>query len=266
MEILLPTDFSDNATLAGDFAIDICRRANATLFVLHAYDMPYANRSMSTSLLEIMRDNAESNMKQYEEKLNGKDINTKTLVRLGNPIRTIKEMSKNLGIDLVVMGTKGASGLEELLLGSNASAVIQGTDVPVLIIPPKSTLNGFDKILLATDLNFKGKRRPLERLAELARLYNSEVEILHVQNSTAEQGSREFIDDILGDIPHNYFVTKSDDIEQAILSHCESRDVDLLATIPKQYGFFEGLFHTSLTSKLAYHTSVPMLALHEPKK
>ncbi len=268
MRVLLPTDFSENATLATMFALDIAKRTNGHILALHAYDVPHYERSMTTSLLLEMKKSAEQNMAEFEmEYLTNAGVSYECHVMIGNPIRLSKEMVVNHDLDMLVMGTKGASGIEEFLIGSNAASVIHNVEVPVLVVPPSSKVKPIKKIVLATDLAFKSKKPPLMRLAKFAKVYDSEVFLLHIQADTGiPEGSRELVAEAMGDVKHSYHInSKTDDIEKAILDFCEEKETDVVCAISKRYGFWQGLFHKSLTSKLAYHSKIPLLALHEPK-
>jgi nucleotide-binding universal stress UspA family protein len=267
MNILLPTDFSENADKAIKVAFNLAQKGNGKVHILHAYDLPYSDRSMSTSLLEIMRDNAEQNMTELEAKLKTEygDVFSVS-VRLGNPIRLIQEASDSDSIDLVVMGTKGASGLEEVLIGSNAASVIHGTNKPVLIIPPQSEVTEIKKIVFACDLDPKVKQLPLQRLADFAQVNGAKIDLVHVQKESAPaKGSREFYSSNLGEVEHEFTILNSDDVEKSIIAEAEKEGADVVAAISKRYGFFEGVFHRSMTNKLAYHSGLPLLVLHEPK-
>ena len=266
MNILCPTDFSVNAELATQIAIDLSKRSNGKLYCFHSYDIPYSDRSLSPSLVDVMRKNAEENMSIFKRKLNAQYGEAHTEVRMGNPIRITKELVKKHAIDLVVMGTKGASGLEEFLIGSNAASVIQNVDIPVYVTPPKSQLKPIKKIVLASDLDLKNKERPIVRLRQFADLYGATIDIVHIKKDGDDSTENEaFLERVLGDTPHSYTAIHNENVVNAILNECESRDADVLAAITKRYGFFEGLFHQSFTSKLAYHSTIPLLALHEPK-
>lgn len=268
MKILFPTDFSENAELAAQFAIDIAKRTNGHILAFHAYDVPYSERSMTTSLLHEMKEIANNHMEEFKQDvLTPSGISFDAQVKLGNPIRLSKEFTEKENIDLVILGTKGASGIEELLIGSNAASVIQNIDVPVLVIPPNSEVKSLDNIVLATDMDLRKKERPLLRLKEFAKIFGASINVLHFQNDEgARQGSREFLEQHLSDIDHTYSVlAQKDHLDADILEYCEKKNADLVTAITKRYGFFEGLFRKSLTSKLAYHTNIPMLALHEPK-
>ena len=268
MKILFPTDFSENAELAAQFALDIAKRTNGHILAFHAYDVPYSERSMTTSLLHEMKEIAHNHMKEFEQTvLKPSGLKYETQVSLGNPIRLCKELTEKNNIELVVLGTKGASGIEELLIGSNAASVIQNIDVPVLVIPPESKVKALSTIVLATDMDLRKKERPLMRLKQFANIYGSSIDVLHFQDDDGvKQGSREFLESQLSNVEHSYSVlSHREHLDKDILDHCQKKNADVVTAITKRYGFFEGLFHKSLTSKLAYHTNIPMLALHEPK-
>ncbi len=267
MNILLPTDFSDNADKATEIAFRLAKDSGGKVTILHAYDLPYSDRSMSTSLLEVMKENAESNMAEFEKKVKADyGANYDVQVRLGNPIRLIHEVSNTDAIDMVVMGTKGASGLEEILIGSNAASVIQNTNKPVLIIPPQAELKEVKKIVFASDLDPKVKAQPLERLREFALANKASIDIVHVQGEKAPvTGSRDFYSANLKGVEHGFTILRNENVEKAITDEALKEKADIVAAITKRYGFFEGLFHRSMTSRLAYHSTLPLLVLHEPK-
>lgn len=267
MNILLPTDFSENADKACEIAFKLASYNNGTVRILHAYDLPYSDRSMTTSLLQVMKENAEQNMETFAQSLKTKySGNFTTAVKLGNPIRLIHDTSEASDIDLVVMGTKGASGIEEVLIGSNAASVIQNTNKPVLIIPPKADLTTVKRIVFASDLDPNVKERPLERLASFAKTLGASIDIVHIQKDTSvPNGARAFYSSILKDVEHEFTIIRSDNVEKAITKEAAKENADIVAAINKRYGFFEGIFHRSMTTQLAYHTTLPLLVLHEPK-
>ena len=267
MNILLPTDFSENAEKACETAFKLAAYNMGTVSILHAYDLPYSDRSMTTSLLEVMKDNAETNMAAFSKKVKAKYSGAfKTIVNLGNPIRLIHDHSEQDNIDLVVMGTKGASGIEEVLIGSNAASVIQNTKKPVLIIPPNTDLKEIKRIVFASDLDPKVKERPLQRLGAFAKMVGASIDIVHVQKeNNVPTGARDFYSSILKEVEHEFTIIRADNVEQAIAKEADKENADIVAAINKNYGFFESIFHRSITNKLAYHSSLPLLVLHEPK-
>lgn len=265
MKVLFPTDFSENAEKALPIALDITRQSQGELLAFHSYDLPYSDRSMTISLLDVMRENAEKNMALFAEKLSEEKLPFTTEVHMGNPIRLLKTLSKEQKADLIVMGTKGASGLEEILLGSNAASAIQNAQTPVLVVPPSHHFKGFEKILLATDMHFNDIRA-LKKFAAFANTYDAEITVLFVQDgSEISEDGRRTLDEQLDGLNHKLSIVHGNQVEKEILAKAENSDMDLIAAIHHQYGFFEGLFHQSVTARLAYHSSIPLLALQEIK-
>ncbi|CAE7477315.1 unnamed protein product, partial [Symbiodinium sp. CCMP2456] len=230
MNILLPTDFSENADLACQYAFDIAKRSKGKVTVINAYDLPYSDRSMTTSLLEVMKENAEKNMAAFQRKLKDKyDVPFTTEVRLGNPIRLIKEMATEESIDLVVMGTKGASGLEEILIGSNAASVIQNSDKPVLVIPPDANGKPLQKIVFASDFDMDNMETAFKNLNAFAELNEASIDVLHVQNDVkSKAGTRDAIQAALQNRVKEFTILQTDNVEEAIIKEAKKENADVI--------------------------------------
>lgn len=264
--IIFPTDFSEAADKALAFAIEICKRANLELLIVNAYDLPYAQNVMSTSLIDIMRENSEKGLKAVAQKASEEGITCTTRSLMGNPIRIIKELTKKDPDTAVIMGTKGASGLEEVLIGSNTASVLQSIDVPVLAIPTEATFRNIDNIVYCTDFRSSKNDRALKRLAILAGYFKAHISILHIQQpgqADLASNQRHKFDDHLKDVDYSFHILSADNVEEAILNFTKEKDADMLALLHRKYGIIKGLFHSSMTNKVAYHSKIPLLALHE---
>ena len=168
---------------------------------------------------------------------------------------------------MVVLGTKGASGIEEILIGSNTASILHSVSVPVLAIPITAVYKGIKRMVYASDFQSKRNDRALTRLATLAKAMEAEVSILHVQVEEGEvlEPQREKFERILGDVPHSFHIEKAREknIEQAIIDFSKDKDACMIALMARKHGFIEGIFHSSVTSKVAFHSPCPFLALHE---
>jgi nucleotide-binding universal stress UspA family protein len=186
---------------------------------------------------------------------------------MGNPIRVVKDLSKFYKNCIVVLGTKGASGIEEILIGSNAASILHSVNVPVLAIPADAAFKGMKKILYASDFRSRKDDIALERLGKIACAFKSELMVLHIQtdNNAPTEPQRAKFEKYLCGNPLSFHIVKAFDknTEQAILDFAKEKDADMIALLARKHGFLEGLFHTSVTSKVAFHTHRPFLALHE---
>lgn len=265
--IIFPTDFSKNADLAMEYAIIVAKALDAGILAINAFDLPYSQNVMSTSLLDIMRETSEKGLKEVGKKLEASGVKYETRSMMGNPIRVVKELTKTRPDSIVVMGTKGASGIEEILIGSNTASILHAVNVPVFAIPATATKKIINKIVYASDFQSTRNERALTRLAELARAFKAEILVLHVQLDEGDpvKAQREKFERIFGDVPHSFHVEHAyeRDVERVILDFGKEKDACMIALMARKHGFLEGLFHSSVTSKVAFHTKCPFLALHE---
>lgn len=265
--IIFPTDFSKNAEIALDVAVKIAQKGNMEILMVNAFDLPYATNVMTTSLLDIMRDNSEKGLEQEAKRIAASGVKLRTQSVMGNPIRVVKELSVKYPDSMVILGTKGSSGLEEVLIGSNAVSILQSVDVPVMAVPQFCVYEDVNKIIYATDMQSSKDERALRRLGTLAHLFGAEVMILHVQTDKDAaidiEGQKAKISQNLGDIKHTFHFTEGEQVEQTIRDFADKNQADLIALLARKYGFFKHLFHSSVTNKVAYHSKRPLVAFHE---
>jgi len=144
-KILLPTDGSENAIKAGEYAISLADISGAEIIILNVIDTSYLNAipqpEVRESVDEELRNDMENAVKRFEETIeenqcNGtcKNISFKVLLKEGNPSDIILKTIDDEGIDQVVMGKSGKKGLEKFLLGRTTDKVIKESKVPVNVI------------------------------------------------------------------------------------------------------------------------------------
>ena len=139
--ILVPTDFSATADAALDYAYVLAERFNASIELLHVLDDPFVADGMAAetyiseapTLRTAMLQEAQERLRHRASTRGGLPA-IKTEVLFGHGARTIVEYAAERGVDLVVMGTHGRSGLGALIIGSTAQAVVHGAKAPVLLV------------------------------------------------------------------------------------------------------------------------------------
>ena len=249
------------------YAVACAKALGARVIAVNAFDLPYSQNVMSTSLLDIMRETSEKGLSEVAKKLEPTGLEYETRSMMGNPIRVVKDLSKFYKNCMVVLGTKGASGIEEILIGSNAASILHSVQVPVLAIPRDAGFKGIKKIVYASDFRSRKNDIALERLGKLACAFKAELMVLHVQKEGDDpaEPQRDKFKKHLCDIEFNFHIVKSSekDTEKEILKFAIDKKADMIALLARKHGFLEGLFHTSVTSKVAFHTKLPFLALHE---
>jgi nucleotide-binding universal stress UspA family protein len=267
-QILVPTDFSLSAENAFKVACEIAKKHDSRLVVFNVYGVPYSSSSVMIDLTDVLKETAEKAMSNFLKKFIEEypSLEIEGACSFGAVSDTIAEKAKDF--DLVVMGTNGSSGLEEVFIGSHTSNLVQRvSDTPVLAIPSNFTVGTCSSALLAVSGSSKPKSETFEKLNSLfEQLDITNVDVLNVQkeDKTNENEIERLIKTVntkLKDTKHTFSFLGSDDVENAILKHAKPED--LIVVVTKNYSFFEGLFHKSISKKLAMHSKNPLLIIKE---
>ena len=272
--IIIPTDFSENARTALLYAVEMFRDEKRTEFVLiNAYRSPHAGSEVLVSLNDILAKVSKDSIAMEEEVLRAELRDTDRRIRSHSVYGEITDhLRKTAGgcfNPLIVMGTKGATGLKEWIFGSVASGVVRHVHFPTLIIPENTRFKAPKKILLASDYEELTTPGVLKPLIGIARKYKSAISILNVSAPHARAGEKavvvpeepDYIDQ-LAEFPIRFCFAEGNP-EVSIRQYLKARDFDLVVAISRKGNFFHNLFHKSVTAQLAMHVEAPLLVLHE---
>ena len=269
--ILVPTDFSDTANRARDYAIQLAQELDAQIILLNTYHIPYSGASAGTlvNLDKVALEESEKSMSNQIEYLNMhySNISFKTLCKPGLLVDSVGRIGKNKEVDLIVMGTNGASGLLENYLGSNTSELIGSINIPIIVVPSETTYNFPKRIVVANDLEESGEDELFDSLKEIGLKTGASIDFLFIvtEENQAETKinrlkSAEF-DAEFDAKYHPFHFKENDKVEEGILEYVEENSFDLLVLTAHQRGFWEGLFHKSVSKSLVKNASLPILVL-----
>jgi nucleotide-binding universal stress UspA family protein len=138
--ILVPTDGSDGAAAAAAHAVDLAKIHGATVHALYVVDVrmsPISANMDHDEVIELVDESGDRPTAAVLDRAERAGVPTVEAIRLGVPHRIIREYAEGEGIDLVVMGTHGRTGIEHALVGSVTERVVRTLDVPVLTIRPR---------------------------------------------------------------------------------------------------------------------------------
>jgi len=266
-KILVPIDFSSCSKNALKNALQLAKKTKAELLLLHAFQIPVAHGELGSQTIimglaaDIEKDIQQDfeNLKKEFPELN--DINYRNQIKHAYPVDAILSAVLTEKIDLIIMGTHGASGIDEIIMGTNAYSVIKDLRCPVLVIPEKGDLKNINRMAYASDYKHLEDMSGLDPMIDLAVLYDAEIDILHLSDKSEidmeEADEAEMIEKQLKDIKHTYHFKSAEDIEQSLNDHIAERQIDLLVMIPRKHKFFEKHW----TKKMAFHSKTPLLAL-----
>jgi nucleotide-binding universal stress UspA family protein len=278
VNILVPTDFSDLSRVSIDFAIKLAKEIDGNITILHVVSIMHATRPSMRSRIEAMEGDLVELAKEEMDKLMGELARTTKptsplTARIGKGTSfhdVIKVEAKRTKADLIVMGTRGASGLKKVVLGSNTTSIIETRKipVPVLVVPELSEFKGFKRIVYATDLKHLDKE--IKILLSYVERFGSEIHILYVASSksSAQEGETKITKSI-AKVDHTKFVVAvqvAKAVDKAVEEYVKTVRGDLLTTFTHEHSFYEKLFDKSLTRKLAFHSKLPLLAFKQKQK
>lgn len=279
MNILLPTDFSENAWNAISYAIDFFESEECNFYLLHVNRiegmvagvesyMPTAevieeiytkpSRTKLRQLLKEISENYKSNKKHRFY----------TLTDNYFFLESIRKHVEEKKIDMIVMGTKGASGLSEYIVGSNTGDVITKVKCTTLVVPEHSKYSELEEIAFPSDFNLSYDINILEPLTEILTNFESSLRIIHIhkkdtQLNSEQSNNKELLNDYFEEFNPSFHFLTNKKVEDAIQCFVESRAVDMIVMVAKNLNYFQNiLFHTKV-EKITYHTDIPFLVLHE---
>ncbi|MDH4058384.1 MAG: universal stress protein, partial [Cyclobacteriaceae bacterium] len=166
-------------------------------------------------------------------------------------------------INLVIMGSRGASKLKKAVLGGTTVSVIDVCDAPVLAIPEKAEFTNFKNVVYASDL--KNVQKELDTIIPFARIFDSTIYMVHVVEAIDKsvEAKREDVKRVVEKANYDKIKLEliiDDDIPVAIDNYIKDKKGDLLTTFTHELNLFEKIFARSVTRKLAYQGNIPLLA------
>jgi nucleotide-binding universal stress UspA family protein len=274
-KILLPTDFSEAATNAFVHALEFAKIVKAELILLHTFEIPvYDSQFFPENYAAIYNSLELARFDMFKEEIPKlraiaqerklEDIVIKHRLMDGDLLYNLKDVVRQDKIDFVIMGTTGVNDWTKFFLGSNTSSVISEVEVPVLCVPVDAKFKKIKTIGFTTRYREKDKKE-LRKVLKIAKKTNAKIKSLYVKTSgsdVTESAVKEFEAEF-ADENVEFLVLPSDDVKETIIDFILYKDIDILTTITHKRSFFESLFDSSFSNRIAKEVSVPVLVMHE---
>ena len=273
--ILLPTDFSRNSMNAIYFAMNLFKEQECDFYVLNVQkassfisdDMMAVTSSATiySTIVDAAKKSIENVISKIKAEFNNDKHSFYSLIDYDNFTDAINQVSENHSIDLILMGTKGASGLEKALFGSNTVHVIQRCDKPILAIPNGCKFSDLSKIVFATTNLKPFVIEELQTLKDFVDTYNSQLSILHIadQNHATYKAFDNSVlyDTYFEEAKHDYIDSISKDMFNEIHGYNLTNDTKMLVVKNKKHSFLGRLFSKHGLETLAFKIDIPFLVL-----
>jgi len=278
--ILIPTDFSENSWNAVKYALAFFKDTTCDFYLLHV-TLIYNYASGESPVMPLpaidvidktVLEQAKTNLKKLIQKIDKLPPNPKhkfyTLNNYDYFIDAVRNQVIEKDIDLIVMGTKGATGLKKVMIGSNTGDLITRVKCPVLVVPENAECKNITEIAFPTDYNLFYPTKILNNILEFTKMNGSALRIVHITNKNEEftdfqLENKEFLANFFTEEKHSFHKINNHKIEDGIQCFVESRNIDLIIMIAKNLNLFQRILFRPTVEEISYHTDVPFLVLHE---
>jgi nucleotide-binding universal stress UspA family protein len=271
-KILVPVDFSKKSEYATKMAAKIAEKSDSVVYLLHMIELPTgiidmgagSNFSIPESMLYLRK--IKERMLEFKEKFFSEDAEVHHSIRFQNPYEGIKKYADKIHADLIIMGSKGHSEFEEILIGSNTEKVVRTSTVPVVVVKKYDEKFKFKNIVFAS--NFKEDNKEVfTKFLNFAKLFNSKIHLLKINTPShfesthdAKEKVQNFIKEYT--LPkHSINIYNDTSVEKGILNFSIDINADIIALSTHGRSGLSHLFSGSVTKNLSKIALKPMLTI-----
>ncbi|MDW5288484.1 universal stress protein [Formosa sp. PL04] len=276
--ILLPTDFSENAWNAVEYALQLFKNETCSFYILHSFDQPDSGSYMGVtsamakeSIFKAQDENSKLGLRDVLDKIKNKYSNTNHKFKCLSIYKifpeAIKRVVTDYEIDCIVMGTKGAGAIKEITVGSNTSGLIGVVDCPIIAIPKHAQFKAIQDIGVSTDYDITFTEKGLSPLLDIANNNGSLISVFHIMDriktlTEQQEEKSEILKSVLKDYSANYFTLTDIGVISGVRAFVQSRKLDLLCVIAREQDFLKRLLNQSYTKSISNKSNVPLLILN----
>lgn len=278
--ILIPTDFSENAMNAVNYALELFKYETSNVYFLHTYqdevykEIELLKTESIESLIEERRIMAnqqlESLLKVVKNTYHNPRHKYKSISSYNALVDEIDLISEGKNIDFIVMGTKGKTDDRSITFGSNTLQVLRYVSVPVLSIPSHYKYTQPKHILFPTNYMIPYKRRELKMLCEMASPYRAEINMLYISKSKKlsrrQEDNKHFLSQELHKNELTFKTIESKNMVNSIFTHIKEYNIDMLVMVNTRHSYLEHMLFQSTIDEMSLNLDIPFLALQNIRR
>ncbi|WP_378187634.1 universal stress protein [Aquimarina sp. W85] len=277
LKILLPTDFSDNAWNAIQYAVQMYKGTPCQFDIVNVYDVSPSQLATTLSSQrvgyyeDLLKQESEAGLHRVVSDIIKFDSDCEHIFtvhsRKGTLISVIKEMTCNTKYENICMGTKGATGIKTLFLGSTTHAVVKNNqDCPILVIPEEAKYTDTNTIAFATDFERIYYKAEIDPIKKIAKRNVAKICMLHIYDTPSLSNVQNYnsgaLDNYFKNFDYDFYVLPNfDGVAKGIESFIEEEKITLLAMIYYKHSFLETLMREAVVKKITFGTKVPFLII-----
>lgn len=266
---LVPVDFSDTSKNAARYAAQLASGIQDAQIIL--YNASDKVHSISEGNDGSSRKNVSSNeLEMLKKDLNALgSTNITFIAEEGALVSNLEKFVDSHNIDLIIMGITGSSRLTQIFMGTNTLNVIKHVKTPVMIIPPDARFTAIKNVLMISDFKNVANTTPFKEIKTILDLFQPTLHIVNVDSEHYIELTEEYKKERavmvsqLGSYNPEFSFLRIFDFLDGVNTFAETKNIDAILTVPKKHNFLSELFQVSHTKKLAYHSHVPIIAVHQ---
>lgn len=258
--VIVPVDFSPTSLNAARYAVKMLTGYYGVNMILHnVYEK-------GTQEVEVTQKLEDLNVQLREIGI----VKTEIYAEEGSDFITeLEKLARHRQADLIIMGITGRSAIAQTFIGSNTLKMVEQKVCPVLIIPSGAAYHEVKNILLTSDFKNVKANTPSIPISKILKPFQPNMHIMNVDSEhyialTDEyQAEKTKLKELFSDFNPEFYFLGLHDVDEAIHQFAEDKKVDLIIILHKAQTLYSKLFVKSHTKKLIYHTTIPVLALHQ---
>ena len=271
--IIVPIDFTEVSEAASEMAINLGHRLNTEVIYIHLLETTareiHRVKSKNEFHRQILKEVAQKSKKieSYSKKAIDKYVKSESVLNYDRDYSTLLDFAIKNRVRLIIMGTHGASGTHELLVGSHTQMVARLSSIPVLIVK-----EGYFKEIKTMAFFSNFREQPgagFKDAMTLARELGLNVHLVHINTPGKFTKNRDMLERM-----NDYYKRHSDIIsdqdlfssynkEDGVMEYCEYYNIDMISIVASHKEGTPGIFNSSLSEKLINHLKLPILSLHD---
>jgi nucleotide-binding universal stress UspA family protein len=263
INILVPIGTSPNANETLQYAVDFAADFSAKVFVMEVFNVSAKAGSLA-NISEKMARSSKEHLKAVIDQVDSKNVEIKIATYNGDLVDGIKEIDKELGIDMIILAPRSNDIQEGLYLGYTSGKIVKRTDIPTLIVTKGTQYKPYKNILVAFKSGILKRNRILDPLVAIKKKHGSKVDLLLVKTPGYTDDDLK-INTALMDLCSKLTITENVTTYLGVMEHFQSKHPDLLCVFRRKRGFFKKLWEKSTILKSEFYVPIPVLVLSVSK-
>lgn len=262
--ILVPIGPSPDSYRTLQYAVDFAQAFSARVYVMEVFNVSVGAGKSLANVEKKVAERSREHVKDVIDKINPQSVEIKVATYNGDIIDGLKDVDKELGIDLIIMAPRSHDVNEELYLGHTSGRIVKRTDIPTLIVPKGTTLKPLRTILTAFKSGILKRKRILDPLLAIKQQFDAKVNLLLVKTPGYSDDDLT-INTALMDMSSNMSMTEAPSTYLGVLEHLQKQEPDLLCVFRRKRGFFKNLWEKNTIPKSEFSARIPVLVLSVKK-